>query len=173
MIKISEDKDLFENTDATEDVNRVTQLEIGREGKEAIEDKAGEGAGVIKTKEVGEASQKNFRVENSLDILHESQTDESLDTSKDVVRFFVLPPSFPLTPLSQSETTLLPRHFQSNSPPDLSTSQPVPGSNGSFFIFSSLSPIPVSCSTKQSRNIKPKKKNKQTTSAVCVTRRQV
>ena len=81
---------------------------------------------------------------------------------------FRLCPSFPLVPLSQSDTQSLPQHFLARTPPDVTRSNPIPGVRGSFFIFSSLSPKPVSSSgvsrnppkSLKVKNVKNKNKTK-------------
>ena len=66
-----------------------------------------------------------------------------LDADEEESIFFKLSPSFSLTPLTPSAINLLPDHMLNKTPPDLRCSHPIPGAVGSFFIFSSLSPISI------------------------------
>ena len=57
--------------------------------------------------------------------------------------FFILSESFPITPVDQNEIQKLSQNILTVPPPDLSGSIPIPASKCSFFILSSLCPVPV------------------------------
>ena len=79
-------------------------------------------------------------------------------------QFFILSNSFPLAPVAQNKVNQLPRNMLEKSPPDVSKTIPVPAACGSFFVLSSLTPIPftgaVSGGSKVAPRIKLKTKKK-------------
>ena len=90
---------------------------------------------------------------------------------KEQVSFFQLSPAFPFIPLNSADLNSLPDQMRNSPIPDLSSSKPLPTAPGTFFILSSLTPIPVNPVTekkkckKRSNKTPPVKKSKKRSKA--------
>ena len=179
---VGENPDRFDGSEMEEAVEggRVTIEEVKKADQTIVEEQPSENVLVL-----GEAVQAQHLSEDELsdvvcdrgqvtnpcpeDVLGQSRVSSSTTVhgfkhgENKQVDFFQLSPAFPLIPLNSSELNFLPDQMRNSPVPDLSSSKPLPTAPGSFFILSSLSPLPVhSAKEKKSRK---KCSNKRLTAA--------